>query len=140
MSAAGHGLTPELFWLLMTAILAALLWVPFIVLSSRPADAPFQSFARMARISEMSDITQRAYRAHLNLLEQFLPFAVVVLIAHLAGVSNGLTLAACAAFFWLRIAHAVGFIAGFARMPLRPLLFTGGWVCILAIAAAILLA
>jgi MAPEG family len=35
----------------------------------------------------------------------------------------------CAAlFFWLRVAHAIGMISGKARLPLRPLLFTSGWL------------
>lgn len=132
-------MTPELFWLSLTTVLAATFWLPFIVLSSRPENAGHQTFDRMAPVWQMSDVAQRAYRAHLNLLEQFLPFAVVVLIAHLAGVSTGVTVAASAAFFWLRVLHAVGYIAGFAKMPLRPLVFSAGWLCILAIVAVTLI-
>ena len=133
-------MTAELFWLTLSAILATSLWVPYIVLSSKPGSAEHQSFEAMARVWEMSNTAQRAYRAHLNLLEQFLPFAVVVLIAHVAGVSNTVTVGASIAFFVLRVLHAVGYIAGFARMPMRPLLFVGGWFCTLAIAAVVLLA
>jgi hypothetical protein len=35
------------------------------------------------------------------------------------------------AFFWLRVAHAAGFIAGVARAPLRPLLYFTGWCLML---------
>ena len=133
-------MTTELMVLTLTAILAASLWVPYIVLSGRPGSAEHQSFDRMARVWEMSDAAQRAYRAHQNLLEQFLPFAVVLVVAHLAQVSTAVTVWASVAFFVLRVLHAVGYVAGWARMPLRPLLFTGGWLCILAIAASVLLA
>lgn len=133
-------MTIELTVLLVTAILAATLWMPFVILSGRADSAPFQSFERMAQVWEMSDAAQRAYRAHLNLLEQFLPFAVIVVVAHLAGVSNGVTVWASVAFLALRSLHALGMVAGWARMPLRPLLFTGGWLCILALAGAVLLA
>ncbi len=82
----------------------------------------------------------RAWRAHLNLLEQFLPFAVVVLVAHLAGVSNGVTAGAAAVFFALRLAHAVWKIGGFPVLPIRPLIFTAGWVAILVIGWQVLAA
>ncbi len=131
-------MTPELFWLTLTAILATSLWIPYIVLSGQEGNAQHQSFARMPRVWDMSDAAQRAYRAHQNLLEQFLPFAVLVIVAHVVGVSNGVTVAATIAFFWLRVLHAVGHISGRATMPLRPLIFTGGWLCTLAVAAALL--
>jgi uncharacterized MAPEG superfamily protein len=59
-------------------------------------------------------LVHSAHCAHLNLLEQFLPFAVWVMLAHEAGMINGM--------------------AGF---PLRPLLFTASRRCTLAIAVAI---
>lgn len=132
-------MTQELFWLALTAILATSLWIPYIVLSSRPADHGFQTFQRMPHVWEMSDIAQRAYRAHLNLLEQFLPFAVLVIMAHSLNVSNMVTVVATAAFFWLRVLHAVGFISGKAQMPIRPIIFVGGWLCTLAVAATLLI-
>jgi len=43
-------------------------------------------------------------------------------------------------FLVLRIAHAVGYITAWAQMPLRPILFTGGWVCCLIMGYAFLAA
>jgi len=57
----------------------------------------------------------------------------LVLVLHSIDQSTSWTVWACAAFFWLRVAHAVGMISGFARFPLRPLIFTSGWVCILVL-------
>ena len=133
-------MTTELTTLTLTALLAASLWIPYIVLSGRPGSQEHQTFQRMPRVWEMSDMAQRAYRAHQNLLEQFLPFAVVIVVAHLAGVSNAVTVWASVAFLVLRLLHAVGHISGLATMPLRPLLFSGGWLCILAIGGAVLVA
>ncbi|MFZ5962895.1 MAPEG family protein [Thalassococcus sp. BH17M4-6] len=132
-------MTPELTWLTLTAILAASLWIPYIVgVNKYPAAT--DAFARPAPLSDFPAWVHRAHRAHLNLIEQAVPFAIVVIVAHLAGVSNTVTVWAAAAFFWLRLAHAAGMITGVARMPLRPLIFTAGWLCILAIAAAVLIA
>ncbi|MGS4944154.1 MAPEG family protein [Meridianimarinicoccus sp. RP-17] len=131
-------MTAELFWLTLTALLAASLWLPFIVGMNTQAGRAHADFLRPPDLRALPAWMHRAHRAHLNLLEQFLPFAVVVLVAHLAGVSTPVTVWASVAFFWVRLAHAAGMISGMARMPLRPVLFTAGWVCILAIAAVVL--
>ena len=57
-------LTPELFWLALTAILAGSLWFPYVVMSSSGSNKQYTSFDRLPRIDEMSDMTQRSWRAH----------------------------------------------------------------------------
>jgi MAPEG family len=52
----------------------------------------------------MEPWVQRSYRAHLNLLEQLLPFATIVFIAHLTKVSTPTTVWCSIVFFWLRVA------------------------------------
>ena len=132
-------MTTELFWLTLTALLAASLWIPFIVgVNSTPV--PEATENRPFDPSGMVPWVHRAFRAHLNLLEQFLPFAAVVIIAHLAGVSNTVTVVAAAAFFWIRLAHAAWMITGMPVLPGRPLIFTAGWICVLAIGGALLFA
>ena len=130
-------MTPELFWLTMTALLAATMWVPFIV-GVNATGMPLPSENRPPDPSHAKPWVHRAWRAHLNLLEQFLPFAVIVLIAHLAGISTPVTTAAAAAFFGIRLVHATWMIAGLPVLPVRPILFTLGWVCICVIGVAIL--
>jgi uncharacterized MAPEG superfamily protein len=125
-------MTTELFWLLMTALLAASLWIPYIVgVNTSIFEGQAESFSRPPDHRHMPAWVHRAHRAHLNLLEQFLPFAVIVLFAHQLKVSTMVTQWAVIIFFWLRLAHAVGMISGKARMPVRPLLFTAGWVIML---------
>jgi uncharacterized MAPEG superfamily protein len=132
-------MTAELMWLTLTAVLAASLWIPYIVgVNSTPT--PEMSENRPHDPAQLVPWAHRAYRAHLNLLEQFLPFAVIVMVAHLAGVSTTVTVGAAAVFFWLRIAHAVWMIGGFPTLPGRPLIFSAGWLCILAIAWQVLAA
>ncbi len=55
---------------------------------------------------------ERAIRAHRNMLENLPPFAALVLIAQVAGVSNEATALGAMLFFWARVAHAVVYIAG----------------------------
>ncbi|PWJ20875.1 MAPEG family protein [Jannaschia seohaensis] len=82
----------------------------------------------------------RAWRAHLNLLEQFLPMLALVLIANAAGVSTAVTVWATGLFFGLRLIHAAGMIGGWARMPVRPLIFLAGWGCLLAVGLSVIAA
>ncbi len=132
-------MSTELIYLTLTALLAASLWIPYVAgVNATPVPALAEN--RPHDPGTLVPWVHRAYRAHLNLLEQFLPFAVVVLVAHLAGVSTSVTVLAAALFFWLRVAHAVWMIGGLPVLPARPLIFTAGWLCILAIALAVLLA
>lgn len=133
-------MTTELFWLLLTAMLAASLWIPFVYgVNTTPYTGPkIDFFERPPDPAHMPAWVHRAYRAHLNLLEQFLPFAVIVLIGHLAKVSTPITQWCVILFFWLRLFHAVGMISGTARMPLRPVIFTTGWILTLVFAWQVL--
>ncbi len=132
-------MTTELTYLTLSAILAASLWMPYIIGAAR-TNLPVPADARPQDPTSAVPWVHRAFRAHLNMLEQFLPFAVVIVIAHLAGVSNGVTVWGSILFFWIRIAHAVWMIGGFPVLPGRPLIFSAGWLCILAIAVSLLLA
>ncbi|MCK0166505.1 MAPEG family protein [Jannaschia sp. S6380] len=136
-------MTPELWWMTWTAILAGSLWIPFIVGVGTAPQGTWPEgtdpFVTPMDPNLQRPWVRRAFRAHLNLLEQFLPMLALVLIAHAAGVSNAATVWATGLFFALRLAHAAGMITGTARMPLRPILFTSGWVCILVVAGAIIL-
>ncbi len=72
------------------------------------------------------------------MLEQLLPFAILVLIAHQLRISTATTQWCVVLFFWLRLVHAVGMISGLARMPARPIIFTSGWIVTLVMAWQVL--
>ncbi len=117
-------------------ILAASLWIPFIVGSGFDAGA-VDGFDRPHDVTKLKPWVHRAFRAHLNLLEQAFPFAVLVLIIDRLDGFTALTYWTAIAFFWLRMLHAVRMISGIAKMPLRPILFVLGWLCILIMAYAV---
>lgn len=54
----------------------------------------------------------RAHRAHLNMVENIVPFAVLVLAAAAAGKADAWTALGAQVFFYSRVAHAVVYIAG----------------------------
>ena len=126
-------MTPELTYLTLTMMLAASLWIPYIVGINMHPLAEGDPFDRPAPLDAFPPWVHRAHRAHLNLLETALPFAALVLLAHSLQVSTGVTVWAAAVFFWLRMAHAIGMISGIAKFPVRPMIFTASWVCSLLI-------
>lgn len=127
-------MTPELLALGLIAIFAATMWLPFIIgvntaKPGSPAGLRSRDFSRPADPGIHRPWVHRAYRAHLNLLEQAMPFAILVLLAHMLDVSSVATMVAAWAFVALRLAHAVGMISGLTGFPARPVIFTAGWLC-----------
>ena len=54
----------------------------------------------------------RSERAQRNMLATFVPFAVLVLVAHQTGLANAETASGAVVFFWARLAYAIIYIAG----------------------------
>ena len=61
---------------------------------------------------EITGWAGRAMRAHRNMLENLVLFAIVVLVAKAIGVSNGMTVLGAEVFVAGRVAHAVLYIIG----------------------------
>ncbi|MEC9152234.1 MAG: MAPEG family protein [Pseudomonadota bacterium] len=118
-------MTTDLMMLAWSAALCALLWVPYILARigawglvdtvgypDSPPDVPVWS----ARIK----------KAHANLVENLLPFGVLVLVAHVGGMANESTALGATLFFWSRVAHAIVYTVGIPW--LRTVAFFGGFV------------
>lgn len=129
----------ELGVLTCLALFAATLWVPYVVGVSRlpDIDGATDPFLRPGDLHALPPWIHRAHRAHLNLLEQFVPFAVLVLLVERVDGFTTLTYWTAIAFFWIRVLHAAGMISGLARMPIRPILFNLGWLCCLIMGYAV---
>ena len=63
---------------------------------------------------EITGWAGRAVRAHRNMLESLVLFAILVLVAQIANIHTSMTLLGAQLFFWGRVAHAVLYIAGIA--------------------------
>jgi uncharacterized MAPEG superfamily protein len=128
----------ELFYLLLTAILTALLWIPVVIgyVSSRGPLKP--ATYKVAPVSPLPEWVNRANRAHLNAVENFAPFAAVVLIAQVTGVSTAVTAICAAVYFYARLAHAAIHISAFGLLMARTVLFTVGWVAFMVYAVVLL--
>jgi uncharacterized MAPEG superfamily protein len=71
---------------------------------------------------EMSSWAGRAARAHSNMIENLVLFAILVVAARFANISNAMTLLGAQLFFWGRVAHAIIYIIGI------PWLRTAAWL------------
>lgn len=132
-------MTTELLYLLLTALLTGVLWIPVVIgyVSSGRQLTPANY--KVAPTTPLPDWVNRANRAHLNAVENIAPFAAVVLIAQATGVSNALTATCAAVYFFARLAHAVVHVSGFGRFKARTLLFTVAWLAFVTYAVALLL-
>lgn len=132
-------MSTELIYLIATMMLAASMWIPYIVgVNMIPSEGPVD-FTRPPDLHIMPAWVHRAHRAHLNLLETATPFAALLILAHVMGVSTAVTVWASVAFFWLRLAHAIGMISGIAGFPVRPIIFSASWLCTLAVGVQLLM-
>ncbi len=129
-------MTPDLIYLTLTAVLCLVLWIPYIagtVIKNGMMNA--EDYKRPLE-REHPDWLRRCNRAHVNLVENLPAFAALVLVAHVAGEAGSATATASMVFFWARVVHAVGYIAGLPYV--RTLCFAIGVFACLAIAGQIL--
>jgi uncharacterized MAPEG superfamily protein len=73
-------------------------------------------------LAEMKGWAGRARRAHLNMVENLVLFAALVLIVAVANKANATTATGAMIFFWARVAYAVIYLIGI------PWLRTLAWV------------
>jgi uncharacterized MAPEG superfamily protein len=124
-------MTTDLWYLALTAMLTAALWIPYIIcqVMTNGFLAPENYVDPTPRPVPLWG--QRAHRAYLNAVECFAPFAALAIVAQVAGKANAMTAFWATSFFWLRLVHAVIY---WAAVPyLRTVLFTLGFVCVAGI-------
>ncbi|MBV8191580.1 MAG: MAPEG family protein [Alphaproteobacteria bacterium] len=63
-------------------------------------------------LAEIKGWAGRARRAHLNMIENLVLFASLVLIAAVAGKANATTAMGAMIFFWARVAYAIIYLIG----------------------------
>lgn len=128
----------ELFYLLLTAILTGVLWIPVVIGYATTRGPLKPENYRTAPTSALPDWVNRANRAHLNAVENIAPFVAVVLIANAIGVSTATTQVCAAVYFYARLVHAVVHISGFGLLMARTVAFTVAWVAFMVYAVVLL--
>ena len=111
--------------------LAIVMWLPYILAHIGNVGL-IPALTYKADGTPLPEWAERAKRAHYNAIENLVPFAGLVIVAHLANATNEATASAAIAYFWLRIAHYLVYMLG---IPFgRTLAFAGSWlaqICIL---------
>ena len=124
-------MTTDLTYLALTAMLTGALWIPYIFCQVITNGRPQPGFYNDPAPRPVPLWGRRADRAYMNAVETFAPFAALVLVAHVAGKANGMTAFFAASFFWLRVIHAVVYLA--AIPYIRTVVFTLGFICVVGI-------
>ena len=124
-------MTTDLTYLALTAMLTGALWIPYIVCQLITNGRPQPAFYTDPEPPPLPLWGRRADRAYMNAVETFAPFAALVLVAHVAGKANGMTAFFAASFFWLRVIHAIVYLA--AIPYIRTVVFTLGFICVIGI-------
>jgi uncharacterized MAPEG superfamily protein len=129
-------MTTDLSMLVWSGLLCVLLPTVYLVgRSSQPGGLAWGFGNRDVPLA-VPDWVRRAERAHMNLVENLAPFAILVLVAHVAGKANATTALGATLFFWGRVAHAAVYVAGIPY--LRTATFFVGTIGELMILAQIL--
>jgi uncharacterized MAPEG superfamily protein len=114
------------------------LWIPVVIGYVKSRGPLTDESYRVAPTTPLPPWVSRANRAHQNAVENFAPFAAVVLIAHAAGISTSVTVACAAVYFFARLAHAIVHISGTGMLKARTLLFTIAWIAFFTYAMVVL--
>jgi uncharacterized MAPEG superfamily protein len=104
-------MTPELYYLVWSAALTLVLAAIAVAGAQLQVGLPRLAGNRES-MPEITGWGGRAQRAHRNMLENLVLFAILVLTAKAVGVRNDVTLLGAQLFFWGRLAHAAIYIAG----------------------------
>lgn len=111
-------MTYELVILVFNVLLClAFPWVYNYAYAKQPGVGGKRLMGNRDALPERVGMAARGVRAHHNHLENLVPFAIIVLIGHVTGVSNSVTVACAVIFLAARIAHAGFYLAGITRLP-----------------------
>lgn len=114
-------MTTDLWMLVYTTLLCLLMPLVYVVGEMQVPGGMEWGLGNRDKPFELPPWAARAKRAHANLVENLLPFAALVLVAHVAGKANATTALGATLFFWSRLAYAVIYTAGITTV--RTLVF-----------------
>ncbi len=123
-------MTPELTSLTWILALQLVMWVPYI-LNMIMVRGLIDAVGYPTDPKPMAAWADRMKKAHYNSVENLVVFAALVLVAHVAGVSNDTTVLACSVYFWARLVHLIAYTM--AVPWVRTLAFFVAWGALVAL-------
>jgi uncharacterized MAPEG superfamily protein len=104
-------MTPELHLLVWSVVLAFVQML--VAVTAANTQIPLTTLVKNRDdLPELTGWAGRAQRAHRNMLENLPLFIGLVLVAHIAGRANPMTLLGAQLFFWARLVYAIVYVAG----------------------------
>ena len=107
-----ESLTSELYWLVLTILMTALMWVPYILNRMKEQGIGTALWDPQGDTVARAAWANRMMCAHENAVENLVIFAPLVLAIYMTGSGNEVTGLACLVYFLARLAHYVVFTLG----------------------------
>jgi len=129
-------LSPELFWLTLTALMTAALWVPYIL--NRIIEVGLWATLRNPEPDAHAKAAWavRMQASHVNAVENLVVFAPLAIAVHVTGMGTSTTALAAAIYFFARLAHILIYTLGIPG--LRTAAFTIGFIAQVILAFTLL--
>jgi uncharacterized MAPEG superfamily protein len=128
-------MTQELTCLAATALLTALIWIPY-VLNTIAVRGIAGAVGYPENPPPLAPWARRMKAAHYNAVENLAVFAALVLVANAAGIHGPAIASSAVVYFWARVVHVIAYT--FAIPWVRTLAFVTGFAAQLCIAWQVL--
>ena len=128
--------SPDIYWLVLTVVLTALLWIPQILHSILRAGIKTALLYPDEAATQYADWAVRSKAAHNNAVENLVIFAPLVLLVLLLDIGNELTALTTLVYFTTRVFHYVMHVLAIPIM--RTIAFLIGFACQLIMGISIL--
>jgi len=125
-------LSTEFYWLVLTILMTALFWVPYILNRMLEQGIGTALWDPHGVTDTQKAWARRMMQAHKNAVENLVLFAPLVILIQITGLNSTITATACMVYFFARLLHYIVFT--FAVPVLRIVTF------LIAFAAQIILA
>ncbi len=117
-------MTTDLWMLTMTGLLSAVIPMVYAYARFQKPGGLDYGLGNRDGAEVLPAYAERAKRAHANLTENLAAFAILVLVAHVAGKANDMTALGATIYFLARVAHFVIYVMGITKV--RTLAFFAG--------------
>ena len=128
--------SPDIYWLVLTVVLTALLWIPQILHSILRAGIKTALLYPDEAATHYADWAVRSKAAHNNAVENLVIFAPLVVLVLLLDAGDELTALTTLVYFLTRIVHYVMHVLAIPLM--RTVAFLIGFACQLILGISIL--
>lgn len=125
----------ELYWLAMSIIMTALIWIPYILNRMQEQGIFNAIYDPYGDTETKYRWAKRMMQAHKNAIENLAVFAPLVIIIELSSSHTDLTAMACMVYFFARLTHVIVFT--FAIPVLRVVTFLTGFGAQMTLALSI---